>query len=171
MSAQHEGRLNRSSGFTLVELITVLVLVVVVGLGVVLSLTRTNEQTWLRTDTMIASNTSAQRALDRLTADLRRAKRQFLRCDPQNVNNPVDDVLQFYPLNNTPQVSYFVTAGTLYREQGGTPLQVAASGITAFQPVCAANAELVQILLTARVKGLAGTMDQTLMTQVRAQNP
>ena len=38
MPAQREGRLNHSSGFTLVELITVLVLVVVVGLGVVLSL-------------------------------------------------------------------------------------------------------------------------------------
>ncbi len=164
-------RVCRSSGFTLIELIVVVTVVMLIVGGVLLSLTRTGTQIWSRSDSQIASATAAQQALNRVTEDLRRARRFGLNCSTAFGGG----YLWFNPVDGGPTVQYAFnpftdTKDTLVRTQNGVP-QVMVGGLTQFIPKCGLGDDLVRISVTAEVKGFAGSWGQTLMSQVRVQNP
>ncbi len=170
--ASNVGRKGRQ-GMSLVELIAASSIALLVC-GGVLALTQTGGQMYSRADAKLASATEAQRAIDRISEDLRRARGSGLTCQA--------DVLQMTPANLAPVIRYErVTALTskptdplwrlnnLLRSQGGTDVLLT-SGITAFQSSCPSQ-RLVTVGLTAQVGNLGPSSVQTLVSRVEVQNP
>lgn len=126
----------RRSAFTLVELLFVsVVLAIAVVLGVVL--TQSGVFVWERTDLQLTAMADAQRAMDRVTEDLRVASRGSVTTCSQaagltfRIVNP-DGTL-------TPSITYTRAGTQLLRTPFAAASQVVAEHITLFAPVCQAG--------------------------------
>lgn len=151
-------------GVTVLELIIVAFIVLLVGLGIALTLSRTSSQLWSRTDVRINSWASAQQAMNHLEADLRQASWKTVTCGTpplefRRVTQP--GTLLSYSTNASRQ---------LIRGNGiGTP-EVLARDIIGFE--CNASNGLVRVELIAQATAATGiAATQTLMRQIRVQNP
>ena len=155
-------RLPGSDGFTFVELLIVGLIVVLVVNGMAWTLASSGRMVWARTDAKMASLTAAQRALDRVSEDLRRASQATVTCSSGQ--------LTFVPATGGNAVTYHVTNGSLVRTQNAVAQPIAAQ-IAVFTPSCQANG-LVRLQFTAQV-AMASTANvtRTLDSQVRVQNP
>lgn len=162
-------RFRAQGGWSVVELITVLVIVLVVVAGMAAALTGTGLRIWGLSDAQLTSASNAQRALDRMSADLRRAQRASVRC-------PAATALEFSYVGSPAVMTYLRNAQSeLVLSDGVTP-RVQARNITSFRVECVdaegAEAERVRVILTARATGLGGVSAlQALMAEIRVQNP
>lgn len=151
-----------------IELLVVLVLVVVVGLGLLRSLTWTSDQLFSRTDVALASAVQAQHAMDLIRRDLNHASgSQGLACG-QN--------LLAMRINGTPVIYFHPTDpnspiwNTLQRQAGVAPPQTVTGGITALETNCAMPG-MVTVGLNARVRKASFVANQSLTTKVALHNP
>ncbi len=152
-------------GFTLVELLMAAVILCLIG-GMVFVIAQTGNQLWGSTDRRLASLTDAQRVLDRLTEDLRRAKRASLVAPcaaPLTFSTVADQV-----------ITYNLEGDTLVRqEQTGaqpTTSRVIGVGLSTFSVSCDPNG-LVRLALTIQAQRFTDASRQTLTSQVFVQNP
>ena len=158
---------HRGAGFTFFELLMVGSIVFVLLGGIMLALSHVGTQVWNRTEVQQVSLDSVQRALDRMSEDLRQASQTGLGC--------AAGTLTLTPaVGGGGQIRYSRAAnGQLSRLQGGVTV-VVASGLTAFTPTCSAegNAGLTRLALTAQATGPGGLVSaQTLSTHVWVQSP
>ena len=156
-------------GFTLVETLVVLLILPLVA-GALLVLAQTSRQAWVSAEAQWTSTTSAQRAMDRLNADLRTAcagtvapcTSGDLRFRTAPACDPASEI----------RYQFDAPSGELDRKEQGNPWVVVAGGLTAFTPTCApANAPLVQLELTAQTGSGSGASTKSLTSQVYLQNP
>ena len=158
---------RRTAGFTFLELLIVGSVVFVLMGGIMLAFSRVGAQVWNRTEVRQVSLSDAQRALDRMSEDLRQASQTGLAC-------AVDTLTLTPAVGGGGQIQYSRAAnGQLSRLQGGVTV-VVGSGLTAFTPTCSAagNAGLTRLALTAQATGPKGLVSaQTLSTHVWVQSP
>jgi len=107
-------------GYTLVELLVVVLIVFVAVGGLLLVLSEAGRNTWLTTQAQVDSQTEAQRVLDRISQDVRNASRAQVRC------NAAAPQLEIGPNGNPAEIEYRCTGctvgggtGTLDRTVGG----------------------------------------------------
>ena len=157
-------------GFTYVEVLVVVMISVLVVNGMVWALTRSGQMVWTRTDSKMVSLAAVQRALDRVSEDLRRASRATVLCAAGQLTFG-QDTNGDQIIDRTIIYSRNAAAGTLIRtENNGAPKSMAAQ-ITAFTPSCQASG-LVRLQVTAQVAMPAsGSVTQRLSSQVRVPNP
>ncbi len=142
-----------------------LVILCLIG-GMVCVIAQTGNQLWGSTDRRLASLTDAQRVLDRLTEDLRRAKRTSLVAPcagPLTFSTVADQV-----------ITYNFDGDTLVRQeqigaQAPTSLVIGA-GLSAFSVSCDPNG-LVRLALTVQAQRFSDASRQTLTSQVFVKNP
>ena len=159
----HDKRLApHSGGFTFVELLIVGLVVVVVVNGMAWALASSGRMTWMRTDSKTASLIAAQRALDRVSEELRQASQATVTCTA--------DQLTFISAAGGTAITYHLNAGALVRTQNEVTRSMAAQ-ISAFTPSCRANG-LVRLEVTACVAMTpTASVTQALNSQVRVPNP
>ena len=159
-SPQPAGTRHPSSGFTLTEVMVASLLSLLLG-WVMLVLSFAGNQMRVRMDAQLTTLTEAQRALNRVSEDLRQARQSGLACGPGST-------LAFTSVIG-PAVTYQLNGNTLVKREGGGGPQVIASGVTAFTPTCAAGGQAVQVSLTARANQWYAPL--TLSSQVWVRNP
>jgi len=152
-------------GFTAVELLIVSGIAFGLWGGLALMTTDAGSRVWSRTDSQMATMSAAQRALNRLTEDLRAASLAApVTCLPGDITftRSSDGAAMRYQFN--------AATGNLTRTEGGVP-RVVAGNLTALTfPTCANG--LVRIALTTRVAPANRTpATYTLDSQVRIRNP
>ena len=118
-----QGRpLGQSSGFTLVELLVVGVVVSIVGL-ITIVLAQSGQQMWMITGARLSAMTSAQQAINRLIEDLRRASQQSVSAAAR-----AETGLSLQLLNDDgsigPTVTYARNGDQLTRTAGSQPPQI-----------------------------------------------
>ena len=152
--------MRRHRGFTLVEALIVTVVLLLVS-GMALAIAQTGPRVWSQTSERLASITDAQRALDRLTEDLRLAQTASLNCAPA-----APDELTFTQTRLVGGV--YTNVAVAYNHQGTQLLKdgnVVATEIAAFQPTCLSDGEVV-LQLTVRVDA---SSTRTLLARVRTR--
>jgi type II secretory pathway pseudopilin PulG len=164
MERRWTSRVNASRGLSLVEGLVVAVIFALLG-GIAFAVAQSGEQTWLRIDARLASLTEAQRALNHLSEDLRRAHQAGLACGPGSTLTAT-----VTPVAGPPDVVVTYTLdGTGLVRQVGAEQTVIASGLTAFTPTCSVGGPLVRVNLTTRTNVWHGPT--TLTAQVMVHNP
>jgi len=151
---------QRRRGMTLTEVLMVaMIMPLVVGVFAVLA--DQSQQTWLRTDTRLTSLTASQRALDRVSEELRRSTQVSVTC--------VDaGTLRFTTFDGATLEYSRNDQGQLIRrqiQQGPDALSATAGNLTSFAPTCE-NSGLVTIRVGVRVDGHKGFSTQTLESRV-----
>ena len=170
-SPTRQALIGAREAFTLVEVLVATVLLALVG-GVVMTLSTSGRALWVRTDSKLASMTDAQRAVDRLTEDLRKA------C--QNSLNPPDATtvcgagqLSFRQIPSCaaggPVITYRQAGSSLTRQAGAAAATTVAGNVTAFTPTCQTGG-LVRLSLTAQTNssfgiGAVRTLESTVWVQ------
>ena len=170
MRSHRPERLLGCRGVTFVELLIVGVIVLVAVNGMTWALSSSGRTLWIRTDAQMHSLAQAQRALDRISEELRRASRG----QTDAARRPVCGANQitFFPAGAGTAIVYGVNGGNLIRTQDNIA-QTMAAQITGLTPSCQANG-LIRLQLTAQVRVLstgAASVTQTLNGQVRIPNP
>jgi hypothetical protein len=146
----------------MVEILIVGAVTALVVAGLLAGVTDSGNRLWVRTDSQVATLTAAQRAMDRLSEDLGRARQAGLACG--------QDLLAFDPVGGGARVTYTRDpAGNLVRTPAGGAAQVVGAQLDRFLPICQAG--LVRLELVARVLSRYGPATQTLHSQVWVQNP
>ncbi len=157
--------MNRK-GMTLVEILIVGGVMFTLLSGMALVVTQSGQQVWARTDARIASIDTAQRAMDRIGGDLRRASQASIQCAPPQP--PETILLRLDPAG--PDITYARTAaGQLVQTTNGVA-QVMADNLTTFTPTCMGNG-VVKLRLTTTVDQAKGGVPYTLESAVWAQSP
>jgi hypothetical protein len=148
----------------MVELLVVGIVVLALLSGMALVLAESGKLVWVRADGQITTITDAQRALDRVSEDLRRGKQANLTC----VNNQ----LAFDLADGSGRVTYARTqAGTLTRAVGVATASAVAGGLVNFSvPSCAGGLVKLEVTAQMNLPG-GGTSAQTLASQVWVQSP
>ena len=152
-------------GFTMVELLIVTGVAFSLWGGLALITTDAGNRVWSRADTQMATMSSAQLALGRLTEDLRAASLAApVTCQPGDIRftRSSDGTAMRYQLN--------AATGALTRTEAGVS-RVVASNLSALTfPTCTNG--LVQVTLTTRVAPVNRTpATYTLNSSVRIRNP
>ena len=162
------------SGFTLVELLVVCLIVMSVG-GMLFLIADSGLKTWLFTDAQLESQTEVQRAIDRMSDDLREAPLDEIDCVIPN--GPLTIGLA----GTAARITYRFTAGaglhpgtgTLVREVGDPMASSAtiASNIVDGSFTCTDPAnQVVSLSLTSRGRTTQGrVLDQAVNTSVWIQ--
>ena len=162
-----------SAGFTLVELIIVGSVVFILVGGISMVLAETGRQVWNRTDSRIVSLQGAQRALDRMSEDLREASRSTVVAGANCAADRLGFTIDRDGSGPIAPVAVLYTRagdGTLSRDQDGAA-QVVAARLTGFTPTCGANG-LIRLEVTAQYARLDGIVStDTLSSQVWVQSP
>ena len=152
-------------GFTAVELLIVSGIAFGLWGGLALMTTDAGNRLWSRTDSQMATMSAAQRALNRLTEDLRAASLAApVTCVPGDITftRSSDGAAMRYQLN--------AAAGTLTRTEAGTSRVVAGNVSALTFPSCANG--LVQVALTTQIVSPRWpTATYTLNSQIRIRNP
>ena len=165
----------RRRGFTLVEVLIVAVIMTLIG-GAIMVLALTGRKVSDLTNARLTTLTDAERAVARVTEDLRLASQQTAVC------NFMTQVLIIGPPGG-PGITYTfnpqnrqLTRSTLLG--GGAMLnQVVASGLTAFQVQCDSKSgvqfkpKVVQVTVTAQDRSSPWPLPQTLSSQIWIRNP
>ncbi len=158
-------------GFTLVELMIVSVLIGLAAAGI-LVMTTSGQAAWLTTDAQLETMTAAQRALDRMSEDLRAASVASVNATPPN--QCAANALSF--LQGTTRITYGFVAGTGTLTRTVTPVgilpttQTVGSGLTGFTAACAGG--IATLNFTAQSRGSNGRLvNQTVTSQVWVKNP
>lgn len=157
------------AGLSAIELLVVLTIVLVVGLGIVRSLSWASGQLFSRTDAAMASAAQAQHAINLIRADLGRASSsEGLACGTDVLVMMINhrQVVYFHPATTDPASPWW---RTLQRQEAGGFPQTVVSGITTLEAKCAMPG-LVTVGLSAQVSR-AGFAGQSLTTKVLLQNP
>ncbi|MBI3324919.1 MAG: prepilin-type N-terminal cleavage/methylation domain-containing protein [Candidatus Omnitrophica bacterium] len=158
------------AGFTLVEILVVTVLLALVG-GVAFTLSSTGQAVWTRTDTKLANMTDAQRAIDRLSEDLRKAC--WTTVSPQTGCQTTALTFKQLPCGAADPVLTYAQAGTsLTRQVGATAAVVVASGIQDFTH-CESSGDvggIVRLSLTTQANPLVGPSVRTVESRIWVQN-
>ena len=147
----------------MVELLIVASVVFVLVSGITLTLSQAGQQVWVRMDGALVSLSDAQRALDRVSEDLRQASQANLVCAAGQLD---------FDLIGGGHITYILDANTkrLTRDDA-TLAKVVADGIASFTPTCQAGSGLVRLHLLAQRTTPAGSWNQPLDSQVFVQNP
>lgn len=152
-------------GFTLVEVLMAGAIVGLVG-SAVFVLAQTGNQLWGSTESRLATLTIAQKVMDALTDDLRRARRASLVA-------PCALPLTFTTVNGR-IVTYTLNEETLVRreqEAEQPPIdRVVGSELTALSTSCDGDG-IVRLSLTVQSRRFSDASRQTVISQVMVQNP
>lgn len=154
-------------GLTAVELLIVSGIAFGLWGGLAFMTTDAGNRIWSRTDSQMATMSSAQRALNRLTEDLRAASASLPApptCLPGDIT--------FYRSSDGAAMRYQLNAatGNLTRTAGATSGVVAGNVSAMTFPTCANG--LVRVTLTTQVVSPRWpTATYTLDSQVRIRNP
>ena len=147
----------------MVELLIVASVVFVLIGGITLTLSQAGKQVWVRTDGAFVSLSDAQRALDRVSEDLRQASQANLVCAAGQLD---------FDLIGGDHITYALNTNTglLTRTDAAAP-KVVADGIATFTPSCQSGSGLVRLHVLAQKTTPSGTWNQPLDSQVFVQNP
>ena len=160
--------LDRSSGFILVELLVIGVVVSIVGV-ITIVLAQSGQQMWMITGARLNAMTSAQQAINRLTEDLRRASGQSV-----SAAACAETGLSFQPLNDDgsigPTVTYARNGTQLIRTVGSQPPQIEVVGVVAFRPECRSGGVVALEVTTQASNGSRNALS-TVKSRVWIQNP
>ena len=152
-------------GFTMVELLIVSGIAFGLWGGLAFMTTDAGNRLWSRTDLQMATTATAQRALTRLSEDLRAASLAApVTCQPGDITfrRSRDGAAMRYRLD--------AASGLLTRTEGGVSRVVAGNLSALTFPSCANG--LVRVALTTRVAPANRTpATYTLESQVRIRNP
>jgi hypothetical protein len=154
-------------GFTFVEIVIVGTVVALVLGGMTWAMASSGQMVWGRTDAEITALDSAQRAIDRISEDLRRATRGEADPGRQVICRPGE--ITIYPMTGGSAAVYSLNGGNLIRAQDGASLVMAAH-ISDFTPTCEARG-LVRLRLTAQVGLGQSNFEQSLDSHVWIRNP
>ena len=161
-------RQSLTSGFTLVELVVVGVVLSLMS-GAVFALAQTTGLVWSGTDARLASFTQAQKAVNRLSEDLRQACRSTVVCTAGQVT------FKRAPCQAAdPVMTYTWASNNLMRQVGGDPPSTVTDGLTALTiPRCDVTNGLVMLDLTARARAASGgsSSPQRVVSQVWIEAP
>jgi len=151
-------------GLTFVEVLLVTLIVGMVG-GILLMVATSGQSAWLMTDAQLLTLTETQRALDRVSEDLRQACQSTVSC-PAGAGQLV---FKQSPACADPAITYSLSGTNLTRQVGTAVPVTIATGVTGFAvPACAGG--LVNLSLTAQATTPNGrTLTQTISSQVWVQ--
>lgn len=170
--------LMSNKGFSFVELLIVGSIVFVLMGGVSLVLAQTGKNVWERAGSEIVTVADAQRALDRMTEDLRNGRQTNLSCPTAAAGDCTSPPCLVFDLADGSDTLTYQLNGfeqiTRTFESTGSPV-VVAGGITDFTPTCQINS-LVRLEVTAEATASDGRSAETLSTRplvsnVFVQNP
>ena len=177
MNAQAARRHAVSEGFSLVELMVVGTVVFLLLGGVTLVLAQSGKQVWQQAESQIVTVSDAQRALDRMSEDLRNGRQANLACQTAAAGACITPpCLAFDLADGGGRLTYQLSViGQLLRTVNTGQPQVVASGLSRFTPSCRLNG-LVQLEVTAEVTYQQGETTYTLArrpmtSNVFVQNP
>lgn len=153
-----------SAGFTIMEILIAGTVVFVLLGGVMLVLANVSRQIWTRTEPRLVALTDAQRALDRVSEDLRQACLSTVSC-------PAGQLVfrRSPPACPGPPITYSLAGTNLTRQVGTAAPVTIATGMTGFAPACASR--LVNLSLTAQVTTPQGQATQTFNSNVWVRSP
>jgi len=171
-----------SGGFTIVEILIVGTVVFVLLGGVTVVLGNVSQQIWTRTEPRLIALTDAQRALDRVSEDLRAASSASV--NDTLPNRCRANLLSFRQPVNPPgtnnRVRYYLSGSSgdvLTRDfdalDDGTGIltQTIVTGVTTFTPTCQPGGLVVGLALAAQVTTPQGQATQTFDSNVRVRIP
>ncbi len=180
--------MNRN-GLTLVEIMIVSLLMVIVG-GAIMLMMSSSQAAWMTTDVRLELMTNSQRALDRISEDLRQASAnpiaafslittgancaantlQFISLKPGETNNVIGYTLAGGQLT---RASTPTNGPPTYTPTGATPTQVVGAGLASFTPACSATAVgVVDLTLIAQPPTPDSRIPpQTIVSKIWVQNP
>ena len=158
-------------GMSLVELLIVGVTVftLVGGFGMVMA--HTGQWLWLTTDARVEMMTAGQRAMDRLTEDLRRASQATLGA---TCSAAAGMAFQQRNANGTlgPTITYALNGTQLTRTLTGQNPQVIVGGVKTFAPTCQAGGVVRLDLTVQGTRKVPGnSQSYQLASQVWVKNP
>jgi type II secretory pathway component PulJ len=156
-----------TQGLTLVEVLVVSLIFAVI-IGVVFLIAESGRNTWLMTDAQLESQTDAQRALDRMAADLRGAQISQVRCLDGGAG-PLEIGLD--ETANEIEYTYDAVADTLTRTVGNINPIVVGSKLTAFSCAGPTNQVVTLTVTSQGGQATARQVPQTLSTTVWIQLP
>lgn len=161
-SACHGVSAANRRGLTLVEVLVVTLIFGVVG-GILLTVAASGQSAWWMTDAQLLTLTETQRALDRVSEDLRQACQTTVSCPAGQL------VFKQSPACADPAITYSLSGTNLTRQVGTAVPVTIATGVTGFAvPSCAGG--LVNLSLTAQARTPNGrTLTQTISSQVWVQ--
>ena len=161
-------------GWTLAEVLVVSAIASLVG-AVLLVLATTSRQMWMITDAKLVTMTDSQRALDRLSEELRATSQNCLAFAPDQVSFAKSDGAG--GCDETTRVTYWRNPATtqLIRTLANGTQQVITSGLTEFFPT-GLSGGLVRVNLTVQVAMQANMIGgahatQAVTSQMWVQNP
>jgi len=153
-------------GWTLVEVVIISLVLSVVG-GAMLVMAQMSDQIWGRTDVRLTTILNAQRALNRVREDLRKASQASL----LPAGNCTAATLRFTQPSTGDTITYTLAGNDLTRQIGVAAPVTVASELTAFTPSCQGGG-LVRLNLTSQASSTAGgSALQTLETQIWVREP
>jgi hypothetical protein len=180
--------MNRN-GLTLVEVMIVSLLLVLVG-GASVIMMSSSHTAWTTTDLRLELMTNSQRALDRLSEDLRQASAnpiaafsltapgancaantlQFISLKPGETNNMISYTLGGNQLTRS---STPTEGPPFYTLNGDATTHVVGAGLASFTPACSATAVgvVTLTLLAQPTTPDSRVPPQTIVSQVWVQNP
>ena len=165
--------IRNALGFTLAELLIVVVPMLIAFGGMTLVLEQSGRNAWLTADAQLDSGTDAQRALDRISEDLRGMSASSVQCTAGGTR------LQ---MGSGPPVTYqfagtgiYAGTGRLTRTVGtgmGAPQQTISSRLVTFSCTPPDANRVITLRVTSRGRTVQGrTVDRALNTRVWVQIP
>ena len=153
-------RIQRSqSGFTIVELLIVGVVVILVVGGMTIALASSGQRVWTLTDSQMAALSAVQRGLSRVSEDLTTASAATVTC-PAGQLSFGQDTDGDGAINRTLAFSYDPGARQLLRTIDNGAPEILAGQLSGFSSSCPGNG-LVRLWATAQVP-LPGTTNRTV---------
>lgn len=164
------GRLLGCRGLTALELLVVGCVAIVILLGMSAVIAQSGQQVWAHIDGRSATMTITQRAMNRLSEELRRARQPTVSC-------PQANRLSFIRSDTGANVQYWCEgcdetgSGMLIRSEGGVP-QVVVSGLASLTLSCPPPSDgMMRVRLTAKTGTAPGKSASVLESRVWVRNP
>ena len=159
---------KRSRGYMLAELLVVTVIIGLVLGGILIVVTDSGQNAWLKGHAEWVGQTESQRVVDRLTQDLGTASAATVNCAGAPNTLLIGGGANMIQYDYTPPAG--VGNGVLSRTQGGTTV-VLADHLTNFTlPMCVNGLIRIQVTSQGRA-GRGWTVPQTVSTSIWVQSP
>jgi hypothetical protein len=160
----------------LVEFLVVAVVLIIVGLAAVI-LMETGRSSWVLTDTQLQTQTEAQRVMDRIGEDARKARASNVTCTGggagvQIIPEPEHGGPITYAVTETLSPPGLPDTNTLTRSQGGAEVVIATRLVEFSCVKASAEAQVIQLRVTARSRTPnQRLLDQTVTTDIWMEVP
>ena len=173
-------KISQRTGFTLLEIMLVLVIVIMIGSALTMSMS-SGRKTWASADTQISIQQDLRQAMMQITKDLRDSGEHHISCPPDG--NPCTSVSfnvpEGFSVGNetgsivwSDDITYSISSGQIIRHNG-TDTLVLANNVTAMTFVRDPTipSRMVKITLSAQRETIFGNLlNATLVSAVQLRN-